>query len=70
MKLVCFFLRLDSAKISIKPKVRTTSTTISIIDNMDETISDIELYVSEYMLMHEANSKGKNVKISARSIKL
>ena len=37
---------------------------------MDETISDIELYVSEYMLMHEANSKGKNVKIRARSIKL
>ena len=69
MKLVCFFLLIYSAKISIKPKVRTNSTKISIIDNIDETISDIELYENEYMLMHEDNSKGKNVNIRASSIK-
>lgn len=70
MKLVCFFLRIDSAKISIKQKVRTTRTTISIIDNINEIISDTELNESEYMFIHEANNKGKNVKIRARSIKL
>ena len=70
MKLNRFFLRIDSAKISIKPKVRTAITTISIIDNIEETISDKELYESEYMLIHEANNKGKNVRIRARRIKL
>ena len=44
--------------------------TISIIDNADEIISDPELYENKYMLMHEAISKGKNVKIRARSMKL
>lgn len=44
--------------------------TISITDNTAENISDPELYESKYMLMHEAISKGKNVKIRARSMKL
>ena len=70
MKLICFFLRIDSAKISIKPKVRTTITNISIIDNIEETISGIVLYEIEYMLMHEANNKGKYVRIRVRRIKL
>ena len=43
---------------------------MNTIENTDDTISDPELYESEYMLMHEVINKGKNVKIRVRSIKL
>ena len=36
---------------------------MSLIDNIDETISDPEFSDIEYMLMQEAVSKGKNVRI-------
>ena len=41
-----------------------------IIDKINEVISDAELYESEYMLMNEADNKGKNTKIRERRIKL
>ena len=43
--------------------------TMSKIDNTDETISDAELNAIEYMLMQEAVSKGKKVRIRVRSKK-
>ena len=42
---------------------------MSKIENTDETISDPELSDIEYMLMQEAVSKGKKVRIRVRSKK-
>ena len=43
--------------------------TTSKIDNIDETISGTEFSDIEYVLMQEAVSKGKNVRIRVRSKK-
>ena len=60
-----FFFLIDCAKISIKLNGRATNMTLNITDNIAEgtCISDTELNVIEYTLMHEAISKGKNVRI-------
>ena len=65
MKLALFFLLIDYAKMSIKPKGRAKRVTMIITDNINETISDPELNDIEYMLMLEAVSSGKNVMIRA-----
>ena len=60
---------MDYAKISINPNGRVINMAISIIDNIKDTISDTESNDIEYILMHEAVNKGKNVKIRLRRIK-
>ena len=53
---------MDYAYISIRPNGKAKNTTMSSTDNVDENISGAELNDIEYILMHDAVNRGKNVR--------
>lgn len=53
---------------SIKQNGKAKSMTMRMIDTIELTILDPELNDIEYILMHEAVSKGKKVRIRVRRI--